>query len=126
MDIWSKPQFYSSSPDFLWVYNDCLLKTGNEAIAERICTVIGRHANSTRGLSMERYAMEARLVRNAPLQHEADPFLTEALDHFFGPEEKLHFHSVDTRNKPLVSIISKVIDELRKRVSKFVFTKGKK
>jgi hypothetical protein len=75
---------------------------------------------------MGRYAKEARLVWNAPLQDEADPFLTEALVHFFGPGEKWHFHSVDSRNIPLVSIISKVIDKLRKRVSKFQFMKEKK
>jgi hypothetical protein len=124
--IWTKPRFYSTSPDFLWVYNHCLLKTGNEAVVEGMCKVIGRHADSTRGLSIGRYAMEARLVWNAPLQHEADAFLTESLDHFFGLGEKWHFHSVDTKNRPLVSVISKVIDKLRKRVSKFSFMKEKK
>ena len=70
--------------------------------------------------------MEAGIVWNAPLQHEADPFLTESLNHFFGPGEKWHFHSVGTRNKRLVNIISKVIDKLRKRLSKFLFMKEKK
>ncbi len=125
-EIWTKPHLYSSSPDFLWVYNNCLLKTGSEAIVEGMYKVIGRHADSTRGLYVKRYAMEAKLAWNAPLQHEANSFLTEALDHFFGQGENRHFHSVDPRNKPLVSVISKVMDKLRKRVSKFSFMKEKK
>jgi hypothetical protein len=60
------------------------------------------------------------------LQHEADPFVKEALDHHFGPGEKWHFYSVDKKNRPLVSRISKVIDRLKKRVSKFSFMKAKK
>jgi len=98
---------FSSSRDFLWVYTQCLLKTGNEDVVEGMCKVIGRHADSTRGLSIGRCAMEARLVWNATLQHEADAFLAESLDHFFGPGEKWHFHSLDTRIRTLVSVISK-------------------
>jgi hypothetical protein len=67
--------------------------------------------------------MEARQVWNVPLQHEADAFLAESLDHFFGPGDKWHFHSLDSRNKSLVSVISKVIDKLKKYVSKFSFMK---
>jgi hypothetical protein len=56
---------------------------------EGMCKVIiGRYAYSTRGLSIGRYAMETRLVWNAPPQHEADAFLAESLDHFFEPGEK--------------------------------------
>jgi hypothetical protein len=61
-DIWTKPRFYSTSPDFLWLYTHCLLKTENEVVVEGMCKVIGRHADSTRGLSIVRYAMEARLL----------------------------------------------------------------
>ena len=74
-NIWTNPFLYSTSPAFLWVYNHALLKIRNEAIVEGMCKVIGRHANSTRGLTMGRYAKEARLVWNIPLQHEADLFL---------------------------------------------------
>ena len=70
--------------------------------------------------------MEAIIVWNAPLQHEADHFLTESLNHFFGPGEKWHFHSVDPRIRPLASVISKVIDKLRKRVLKFSSMNEKK
>ena len=93
---------------------------------EGMCKVIGRHADSTRGLSMGRYDKEVRLVWNATLQHEADPFIPEAIDHFFGPGEKLHLHSVDARKRPLVSFIPKVIDKPKKCVTKFIFIKEKK
>ena len=92
---------------------------------EGMCKVIGRQADSTRGLSIGRYAKEARLVWNAPLQHETDPFLKESLDQHFGPS-KWHFYYVDKKNIPLVSRISKVIDRLKKRLSKFSVMKAKK
>jgi hypothetical protein len=75
---------------------------------------------------MGRYAKEARLVWNTPLQHEADLFLKEALDHYFGPGKPWHFYSIDKQNRVLVSKVSKVIDRLRKRLSKFSFMKEKK
>ena len=125
-DIWTTPYLYSSSPLFLWVYNHVVLKAGNEAVVEGMCKEIGRQADSTRGLSIGRYAKEARLVWNAPLLHEADPFLNEALDHYFGPGKKWHFSSNDKQNRLLVSRVSKVIDRLRKRLSKFYFMKTKK
>ena len=125
-DIWTNPSLHSSSPAFLWVYNHVLLKTGNEAVVEGMCKVIGRQADSTRGLSMGRYAKEARLVWNMPFQHEADLFLKEALDHYFGPGKPWHFYSIDKQNRVLVSKVSKVIDRLRKRLSKFSFMKEKK
>ena len=124
-DIWTTASLHSSSPAFLWVYNHVLLKTGNEVVVEGMCKVIGRQADSTRGLSIGRYAKEARIVWNAPLQHEADHFLKESLDQHFGLV-KWHFYSVDKKNRPLVSRISKVIDKLKKRLSKFSFIKAKK
>ena len=93
---------------------------------EGMCKVIGRQADSTRGLSMGRYAKEARLVGNLPLQHEVDLFLKEAMDHHFGPGKPKHLYSIDKQNKVLVSRVSKVIERLRKRLSKFSFMKEKK
>jgi hypothetical protein len=110
----------------LWVYNHVLLKIGNEVVVEGMCKMIGRQANSTRGLVIGRYAKEARLVWNAPLQHKADHFLKEALDHYFGPRNKWHFYSNDKQNILLVSRVSMVIDKLRKRLSKFSFMQVKK
>ena len=108
------------------VYNHVLLKIGNEVVVEGMCKVIGRKADSTRGLYIGRNAKEARLVWNAPLQHEADPFLKESMDQHFGPSKWHYFYSVDKKNIPLVSRISKVIDRLKKRPSKFSFMKAKK
>ncbi len=91
-----------------------------------MCKYIGRQADSTHGISIGRYAKEARLVWNTPLQHEADPFLKGALDHYFGPGNMWHFYSNDKQNIVLVSRFSKVIDKLRKRLSKFSYMIEKK
>ena len=61
-DIWLRPHLYSSSLDFLGVYNHCLLKTENEAVVEGMCNVIGQQEDLDRGFSMRRYAKETRLV----------------------------------------------------------------
>ena len=44
-----------------------------------------------------KYANEARIVWNAPLQHEADEFLCECVDHYFGEGKKWHFYSIDKK-----------------------------
>jgi hypothetical protein len=59
------------------------------------------------------------------LQHEADPSLTEALNHYFGKEGRWHFYSTDKTNRPLVNYISNVIDKLKTRLSRFTFMKVK-
>ena len=74
---------------------------------------------------LRRYANEARISWNAPLQHEADDFLTESLDHHF-KGKKWHFYSTDHQNRPLVSFTSKVIDRLGKTLSKLSFMKTSK
>jgi hypothetical protein len=60
-----------------------------------------------------------------PLQYEADPFLTEALNHYFRKEGRWHLYSTDKTNRPLVNYISKVIDKLKTRLSMFTFMKVK-
>jgi hypothetical protein len=72
------------------------------------------------------YANEAIIVWNAPLPHQADPFLTECLDLHFREARKWHFWSIDKKNRPLVSLISKVIDRLMKRETKLEFMTYKK
>ena len=80
----------------------------------------------TKFTSLHRYANEARIVWNGPLHHEADEFLKECLDHYFGEGNEWHFYSIDKKRRPLVSFVSKVIDRLMKCVSKFPFMKAKK
>jgi hypothetical protein len=72
-----------------------------------------------------RYANEARIVWNAPLQHEADAFLKESLDDYFG-DGKWHFWSIDKKRRQLVTITSKVIDRKLKETSKISFLTSKK
>jgi hypothetical protein len=72
------------------------------------------------------YANEARIVSNAPLQHEADPFLIASLQHYFGAGNKWHFYSLDNKRRNLVSLTSKVIDKHMKMHSKLNFMTAKK
>ena len=72
------------------------------------------------------YVNEARIVWNGPLQHEADEFLKECLDHYFGEWKEWHFFRIDNQRRPLVSFVSKVVNILMKCVSKFPFMKAKK
>ena len=67
-----------------------------------------------------------RIVWNGPLQHEADEFLKECLDYYFGEGKEWHFYSTDKQRRPIVSFVSKVVDRLMKCVSKFPFMKAKK
>ena len=69
---------------------------------------------------------EARIVWNGPLQHEADAFLKECLDHYFGEGKEWHFYSIDKQRRPLVTFVSKVVDKLMKCVFKFPFMRAKK
>jgi hypothetical protein len=124
-DIWATPSLHSSSPAFMWVYNHVLLKARSEVVVEEMCEVIGRQADSTRSLSIQRYAKEARLAWSAPLQHKADPFLKKFLDHKFGPGNKWYLDSNDKQNKLLVSRVSHVVNKLKKCLSKFFFMKAK-
>jgi hypothetical protein len=73
-----------------------------------------------------RYANEARIVWNGPMQHEADEFLKECLDHYFGEGKPWHFYSIDKKRRPLVSYVSKVVDRLMRCFSKFNFMRSKK
>ena len=72
------------------------------------------------------YANEARIVWNGPLQDEADEFLKECMDHYFGEGKEWHFYSIDKQRRPLVSFVSKVVDKLMKCASKSPFMKAKK
>jgi hypothetical protein len=51
---------------------------------------------------------------------------SESLDQHFGPGKPWHFYSIDKHNRLLVSRVSKAIDKLKNRLSKFFFMKMKK
>jgi len=147
--VWTMSSLSSQSPSILWVCNHCLLKTTNEAVVKGMCKVVGKQANKGKGLGFVRYVMrefyygcrcifmfsdslscfrarryanEARISWNDPLQHEVDDFLKKSLDHHF-MGGKWHFYSIDPNNRPLVSITSMVIDRLGKKLFKLSFMK---
>ena len=62
---------------------------------------------------------------NSPLPHHADAFLTECLDHYFGPNYKRHFWSIDKKLRALVSSTSKLVDRPLKDKSKLSFMRMK-
>ena len=68
-----------------------------------------------------KYSNEARIMWNAPLPHHADAFLTKCLHHYFGPNKKWNFLSIDKQQRALVTITSKVVDRLTKEESKLSF-----
>jgi hypothetical protein len=73
-----------------------------------------------------RYANKAKILWNEPLQHEADAFLKEYLDHYFGEGKGWHVYNIDKQRRPLVSFVSMVVDKLMKYISKSPFMKAKK
>ena len=73
-----------------------------------------------------RYANEARLVWNGPLQHEVDAFLTKCLNVHFGEGKPWHFYNGDKKQRPLLSFVSKDVDRLMKCISKLPFMRAKK
>ncbi len=73
-----------------------------------------------------RYANEAIIEWNGPLQHEADAFLHECLDHYFREGNEWHFYNIDKQRRPLVRFVSKVVNRLMKCISKSPFMKAKK
>ena len=109
---------------YMWLYQHVVLKVMNEAVVEGMCSVIGRHAAKGRGLSFRQYAMEAIISWHAPLPHEAGSFIRAALDeHFRGvaQEDFWNFTSYDRSNRLLTSVDSPVIDNLKKKRSKYPF-----
>ena len=73
---------------------------------------------------MLRYASEARIVWNVPLQHEATSYLTECLNHYFGGASKWRFWSIDKRRRMLTVVVSLVVDMQLKEKSKLSFMKA--
>ena len=123
-DVLTDPRLYKGGERYLWLYEHCVLKTSNEAVVESMCKMISIHANTQRGLSFGHYAKEAIIMWNAPAAHEAESLLREALDDYFGKnahgvQKPWHFFSIDKANRALTTIVSRVIDKLKKLKSKF-------
>ena len=86
--------------------------------------MISKHAQTERGLSFAQYAKEAIIMWSAPAAHEAESFLQEALNDYFGKttsgaQKPWHFFSIDRSGRALSTIVSKVIDRLKRLKSKF-------
>jgi hypothetical protein len=108
------------------VYDDFAIDVIDDVLVVVVVVSNAVVVNATYFLPLIRYANKATLVWNAPLRHQAGDFVAECLDHHFGEEKKWHFWSLDEQQRPLVSLVSKVIDRLKKRESKLAFMKTKK
>ena len=96
------------------------------AFSSRAANVSNFHFLMHMMLLLCSYANEAIIVWNAPLSHQADPFLAKCLDIHFREARKWHFMSIDKKIRAFVSLISKVIDKLMKRETKLEFMTYKK
>jgi len=96
------------------------------AFSSRAANVSNFHFLMHMMLLLCSYANEAIIVWNAPLSHQADPFLAKCLDIHFREARKWHFMSIDKKIRAFVSLISKVIDNLMKRETKLEFMSYKK
>ena len=109
---------------FLHMYQACALKINCEAVVEGMCSVVDKHVVGQRGCDIKRYAWESILDWNSPAPHLADDFLLESLSEL-GKRNKanaLKFNSVDSRGADrLKTVVSAVIDKMRRRKSKFSF-----
>ncbi len=51
------PRLSRGSSAFLWIYENCILKTSNEAVVEGMCKFISKQADTIGGLSFQMYAI---------------------------------------------------------------------
>ena len=123
-DVLTQAALYEGCQPFLHMYQACALKINCEAVVEGMCSVVDKHAVGQRGCDIKRYAWESILDWNSPAPHLADDFLLESLSEL-GKRNKanaLKFNSVDSRGADrLKTVVSAVIDKMRRRKSKFSF-----
>ena len=82
-DLLTNVKYYDGVHDFLYMYVHCALKICNEVVVEGMCSVVAKHATSSRRLNFEAYAMESIIAYNAPMSHRSDPRRYEDLDLYF-------------------------------------------
>lgn len=82
-DLFTKSDLYTGIHDLLYLLNHCILKTINEAVVESMGCCVDVHASGKRGLSAEKYSMEAVIDRNGPPLAQADSLIKNALDSYF-------------------------------------------
>lgn len=64
--VFTDKQFYSGVGGILSLIEQCVLKTHNEAVVEGMGSIVHRHADPQRHLSLEAYNMEGFIDYNGP------------------------------------------------------------
>eukprot|EP00959_Pyramimonas_sp_CCMP1952_P405251 8493602-Pyramimonas_sp.AAC.1 len=119
--VFTQARFYDGVGDFLYLFNHCVLKTPNESVVEGMGSVLDRHASPARGsLAAELYAKEATVHWNGPVTHEAESFLTKALNKHFDGKEWRFWHTYG-RDRYYKAKVSTVLDRKLAEKSKFSF-----
>ena len=97
-------------------------KTQNEAVTEGMGSVLDKHAEGHRHLSMDAYVQEAFIHWNGPTTNECEGVLIAALNNLFKGKER-NFTHTDTRDdsRAISRIVSKVVDRHLSQRSKFPF-----
>ena len=88
-DILTRSSYYNGPHDIVYLLQHCMLKTINEAVVESMGCCVDVHADPSRHLSAEKYAIEAFIDRNGPPVSAADKLLAKALD--------MHFEKYNSR-----------------------------
>mmetsp|Transcript_15173 Transcript_15173/g.39051 ORF Transcript_15173/g.39051 Transcript_15173/m.39051 type:complete len:564 (+) Transcript_15173:268-1959(+) len=128
-EIMTVPAFYKLCPGFMYMYVHCVLKICNEAVVEGMCSVVAKHATGTRGLIFDMYAKESIVDYNAPHRAHSTPFITKALDHYFGqktyqrvkPVDKWRFLRTDNNLWRNASLLSEMLTNRLTETSRLEF-----
>ena len=119
--LFTDPALYAGLGDILWVFEQCALKTCNEAVVEGMGSIVTLHADSRRGLNAEAIEKEAFIHFNGPPLARADGLIKEALDlHFKGKDWHFTQVSVNGQKSPF-SVESQVMRRLKATRPKLPF-----
>ena len=98
-------ELYIGMGDVLDTFQACALKSRNEAVVEGIGSVVNIHADSRRGLSANKYSMEAFIHWNGPTLPAADGVVKSALDIYF-EGKPWHFKHVSVNGQKSANSIA--------------------
>ena len=77
--LFNTPSLYEGCHDYLWVYQQVVLRICNESVVESMCSAIKRHAQPGRGLEFKQMAMEAMIMWSIPAPAHLEEHVIHAL-----------------------------------------------
>jgi hypothetical protein len=115
--LFTQERFYSGVQDWMLLFSHCSMKTSNESVVESMGNVLDRHADSKRGLAIEKFTKEAFIHWNIPVSHKRREFLVACLNRRFDGNSDWHF----VTNGISKFRVSEVVDRLMRDTSKLPF-----